>query len=71
MNSTKVDFLKGLVYWCSECDAVKVNSDDSSTGSFHMKSGHVVELPLPKEGSTPIGEWVHITWAVCTMCENK
>lgn len=56
-------------FWCSECDAQTVKSQDKTSGRFFIQAGHVWN---GIQASSPIGSYYPlIIWALCNTCLEK
>lgn len=52
-------------YWCNDCDAVVIDSTDTTTGYFFLASGVLFE------GDTIGDDFIPITFAICTECLKR
>lgn len=55
---------KPTEFWCSVCDQHKVNSEDESTGVFHVQFGH----QFNQETKQYDGDYVGVMYAICDKC---
>lgn len=53
-----------VVFWCNNCDAKHVDSENTSTGFFFVQFGHQYDA---KKGGYE-GEYVGVMFAVCNEC---
>jgi hypothetical protein len=54
-------------FWCSTCDAAKVDSDKPESGTFYVQFGHAYN-PTTKAFD---GEYVGVMYALCPECDHN
>ena len=60
-------FPQNLEFWCTECDASLVKSNDKLTGHFYYYDGHVWNgISFAK----PVGDFHMFINAICADCEQ-
>ena len=62
----RATFVKGEVFWCSECDNRTVDSDKPETGTFYQVFGHQY-VPGTQPGSN---DFYSVIFALCPKCDR-